>query len=306
MSKNNELPPIQEYSFEGIVEAVSGDIEPDITAIAELLGRSRLVLADQHDSHLPPTGEIRATPLQAVAEASASNERLAADNVMILNDEASLVDGSYTASAAYDLLEQLQAVPRTRRMNTELPSSPVRPRAVSVTRNNSSPAVLTEAMAPHELETSLPNRHRASRDLLRADLDREDESVRSRATAAVVSEVYLSAGADGRVLSDPPVVSESGRHYPLYSYDESDIFEGRNSNRAHNLSFRERMRRLVLLRDFQGVTAWIAHPQPAAIAVNSASAAESGLRNILGRQSVPAPTNDPSRPHSGQEQDMYN
>ncbi len=191
-------------------------------------------------------------------------------------------------------------------MNSELPSSPARPRTVSASRNNSSPAVLTEAITPHELETSSLNQHRASRDLLRADLDGDDDIMRSRATAAVVSEVYLSAGADGRVLPDPPVVSESGRHYPLYSYDESDIFEGRNSNRAHNLSFRERMRRLVLLRDFQGVTTWIAHPQPAGRAVNSASAAESRLRNILGRQSVPAPTNDPLRPHSDQEQDMYN
>ena len=305
MNKNNELPPIQEYSFESILGAVSEDVEVDINAIAELLGRSRLVLADQHDSHLPPTGEIRATPLQAVAEASSSNERLAADNVMILNDEASLVEGSHSGSAAYGLLERLQAMPRARRMNSEIPSSPTRPRAVSAARNNSSPAVLTEAAGQPEPEASSPIGHRAPWGLLRTDVDREDEADRSRATAAVVSEVYLSAGADGRILSDPPVVSESGRHYPLYSYDESDIFEGRNVNQASNLSFRERMRRLVLLRDFQGATAWIARPQSVAGAVNRASSAESQLRHILGRQVVSTPTENIFGPHVEQEPDMY-
>src|SRR6185437_6179273 len=78
--KKNELPPIHEFSIQGILAAIAEDVEEDINAAAEILGRSRLVLADQHESHLPPQGEIRATssPLQAVAEASSSNERLAA------------------------------------------------------------------------------------------------------------------------------------------------------------------------------------------------------------------------------------
>ncbi|RMD40926.1 hypothetical protein DV735_g4200, partial [Chaetothyriales sp. CBS 134920] len=140
-AKGGELPSLQDCSFDGILATISEDVEDDFTAIGNILGRSRFVLADQHDSHLPPTGEIRASPLQAVAEASASNERLAADQVIIANDEASLIDGK----------------------------------------------------------------------------------------------IYLSAGAGGRIFSDPPVVSESGRFYPLYSYDESDIFESTMSHLRHIL-----------------------------------------------------------------------
>ena len=60
----------------------------------------------------------------------------------------------------------------------------------------------------------------------------------SRPTAAIVSEVWLSAGADGKVISDPPVVSEAGKHYPLYSYDDSDVFEGQSRCDRPDLSFR--------------------------------------------------------------------
>jgi hypothetical protein len=278
MCDGNKLPPIEEYSFEGIMGAISPDISEDIDAIAQILGRSRLVLADQHDSHLPPTGEIRATQLQAVAEASASNERLAADNVMILNDEASLVEGSHSGSAAYGLLERLQALPRTRRLHSDLPAPLNRPRTASTGRTNSSPAVLADPVAATD-PAPVSAAPRSSRDLLVTNTDEDNGATASRMTAAVVSEVYLSAGAGGAVLSDPPIVSESGRHYPLYSYDESNLFEGSASNRATNLSFRDRMRRLLLLQDFGD---WATgHPAGGSGGIVSA---ESRLRGLLGRR----------------------
>jgi hypothetical protein len=103
---SSKLPPISEYSFEGIWNTVEADVEEDVNAIAEIWGQHRLVLADQHESHLPQ-GEIRATPpsLQAVAEAGSSAEHLAANvedvNVMIADPDASLVEGSNSGSTAY-------------------------------------------------------------------------------------------------------------------------------------------------------------------------------------------------------------
>ena len=172
-----------------------------------------LVLADQHESHLPPQGIIHDTvrPLQAVEEASSSNERLAADNIIILGEDASLAEGSHTGSAAYGLLERLQAIPRIHRQQSELPPTTTRA-SVLPPRTLSSPAVLPE----HTVSFVEAERRRrstlASRSLLNtSNLPR----LSSPTTNPVVSEVYLSAGANGRTATNPPVVSESGRHYPL-------------------------------------------------------------------------------------------
>lgn len=287
----NELPPIQEFSIQGILAAIEEDIEEDVNVISEILGRnSRLVLADRHDSHLPPQGEIRAanSPLQAVAEASASNERLAAsaavDDVLILREDASLFDGSHAGSTAtaYGLLERLQAVPRPRRMRSEIPG-PVasRPGTGSI-RNNSAPAALPDVQAVVEdyERIAISGQSQSSRRLLQDAIKEDDvQDPPSRATKAVVSETYLSAGANATTVSDPPVVSESGRHYPLYSFDDSELFEGPiGPTQPPPMTFRQRLQSLIPRREIQNIASW-AHGRS-----NRVVSAESRLREILDRQ----------------------
>ena len=224
MSKDR-LPPISEYSIQGILAAIQEDIEGDIDAISEILGRSRLAPADLHDSHLPPQGEIRAGArrLQGIEEASSSAERLAADDILILNEDASLIDASRAGSVAYGLLERLQAVPQIRRNRSD--SQAMSRASHAPQRLLSSPAVLSEP--PIILDLEVPQRStRAPRYLLHSDKSISDLRVSgARTTQPVVSEMYLNAGANGTTVSNPPVVSESGRLYPLYSYDEADLFE---------------------------------------------------------------------------------
>jgi hypothetical protein len=318
MSQEGKLPSLSAFSFEGILDAIQEDIEDDMNGIAEILGRSRLVLADQYDSQLPPTGEIRASALQAVMEASSSNERLAAnEDGGTFNENASLLEGSQTVSAAYGLLERLQSIPRPRRIMSELPTPPTRPRLSNTDLRNSSPAILTDPIlfpsyeqlspspTPSQLATARP-----SLDLLRAVSSPDTTSIaRNPTTAAVVSEVYLSAGADGRLVSDPPVVSEAGKHYPLYSYDESALFDDRTSSHVSaqramhststtSLGFADRVHGLLMLRNLRDVLTWredrnqgvgedgqaFSRPQRSARwDAEGASMAEAQLRDILGR-----------------------
>lgn len=282
--KPNELPPVHEFSIQGILTAIAEDVEDDFNAISEILGRSRLVLADQHESHLPPQGEIRATssPLQAVAEASASNERLAAtDDVIILREDASLVEGSHAGSAAYGLLERLQAVPRIKPIRSDVAGPSTRP-PTSPGRHHSAPAVLPEPLPtvmPYDpiVTQVVPV---SSRQLLHSPSQGDsDDHVPARTTKAVVSETYLLAGANAVTISDPPIVSESGRHYPLYSYDYTELFEGPNpAPTANRSSFRERMQAVLSRRDFQTLTSWAYGKK------DSVVSAESQLRDILDRQ----------------------
>lgn len=296
MSKDDELPPLFAYGFEGILSAIQEDIEEDLNGIAEILGRSRLVLANQHESHLPPTGEIRAEPLQAVAEASSSNERLA-DDVLILHEDASLAEGSQNGSQAYGLLERLQAMPRTTRMHSELLLLPSRPEMPPAENRNSSPAVLTVPPLDPIAEPSQPSATlRASLDLLQPRTNLTEPAPRN---SAVVSEVFLSAGSDGKVLFDPPFRSEAGKQYPLYSFDEAQTLgsdasskdQGIGSNAA-SATISQRIGRLLLLRDLQQAFSMraIASTSMSRPSAGRTISAENRLRDILGRQEASGST----------------
>lgn len=231
MSRGDELPPVSDFSIEGILAAIQPDVEGIIDDIAEIMGRSRLTLANEYDSHMPPQGEIRAAshpPLLPVEEASSSNERLAGDNVVIVGEDASLVEGSNAGSAAYGILERFGQMPRPRRQRTGGASSWAAGPAITQVRALSSPAVLPISTPVHETSTEddTTTNVRTPRFLLKNGTSGRQSGRRaSRTTNAVVSETYLHAGANGRPSASPPIVSSAGRHYPLYSYDESNLFE---------------------------------------------------------------------------------
>jgi hypothetical protein len=254
MGKRDELPPISDFTIDGILSAIQPDIEGTIDAIAEIMGRSRLSLANEYDSHMPPQGEIRANSRSAllpVEEASSSNEQLAADNVIIVPEDASLVDGSHGGSAAYGLLERLRVSPRTRR------SDLMAPRALS------SPAILEDFDEPRSPSTP--------RTLLNNG---------ARATEPTVSETYISAGANDRLASSPIMVVE-GDH--LLYYDDSNMLEELSEPQSPERvpSIQTRMQNLSLVSDLRGLAAWLHRDRRGN--PTSQEDAESRLRTILER-----------------------
>ncbi|KAF2436773.1 hypothetical protein EJ08DRAFT_691094 [Tothia fuscella] len=95
--KDAGLPPVESFSFDGILRAVESDIQEAIDGISEIYARSRLSMAHEHGAHKPPLGEITTSPrvrqsglairttglertLTTVAEASSSSERLAGES----------------------------------------------------------------------------------------------------------------------------------------------------------------------------------------------------------------------------------
>jgi len=53
-----KLPPVDDFSFDGILRAVEPEIQSALDAIAEICARSRMSMASAHAAHMPPTGEI--------------------------------------------------------------------------------------------------------------------------------------------------------------------------------------------------------------------------------------------------------
>lgn len=105
-----KLPSVQDFGIEGILRAIEPDIRSTLDTIAEICGRSKLSLANEYGSHRPPLGEIRAPAggLLAVEEASSSNERLVNDDVLIVGDDTSTIDGRDSYLLRYGFQDSMQ------------------------------------------------------------------------------------------------------------------------------------------------------------------------------------------------------
>lgn len=254
MGKRDELPIVSDFTIDGILSAIQPDIEGTLDAIAEIMGRSRLSLANEYDSHMPPQGEIRATSRSAllpVEEASSSNEQLVMDNVIIVPEDASLIDGSHVGSAAYGLLERLRV------------SLPIRRSEFMPPRTFSSPAVLEDFEATRS-PRSPPIFMNTS----------------SRSTEPIVSETHLSAGANDRLASSPIVV-EGGHN--LYYEDSNlvqELIEPQSPAQAHFVQ--TRVQNLSSISDLRGLATWLHRDRRANPKIQED--AQTRLRMILERQ----------------------
>lgn len=253
--KDISLPVLEEFSIQGILSAIEEDIEGDLAVISEVLGRSRFVLADQYESQMAPLGEIRGvgTGIDAIEEEDLSRVR---DDVMILREDASLVDGSNSGSAAYGLLERLQAVPRIsgdgveRILGSENTPMTIHNIQHDVDRSTTPPP--TVLIEPRDIAATRP--HGPAR--------------------PVVSEMYLSAEADGVSSGMVPIVSEAGRHFPLYTHGDTDLFS--------TVVLREPavpVRRSGYVSGFDGIAGWFTR-RSSGVEMD----AEARLRNLLSRQ----------------------
>lgn len=93
------LPPVSSYSFSSIMATVDDEeFRTAIDAIATLCAKSSLSLANAHDAHLPPLGEISAASqrpvlarrLTAVQETSSSSDGLSTqDDRTLVNTDIS-------------------------------------------------------------------------------------------------------------------------------------------------------------------------------------------------------------------------
>jgi hypothetical protein len=52
-----ELPPVEAFSFKGIMESIHSGVAEDLERIAEICARSRYSLSNQYEEHMPPHGD---------------------------------------------------------------------------------------------------------------------------------------------------------------------------------------------------------------------------------------------------------
>ncbi|KAI4213109.1 MAG: hypothetical protein LQ351_004263 [Letrouitia transgressa] len=66
--RSSDLPALENFSFQDILASIDPDIRGSIDTIAEICGRSKMSLADEYGSHLPPQGDLNISHSQAPSE----------------------------------------------------------------------------------------------------------------------------------------------------------------------------------------------------------------------------------------------
>ncbi|KAL8751177.1 MAG: hypothetical protein Q9184_006153 [Pyrenodesmia sp. 2 TL-2023] len=80
---SSKLPPMESFSFQDILASIDPEVHGSIDRIAEICGRSKMSLADEYSSHLPPQADFSLlglaeqagiSRLEPVEEASSTHE----------------------------------------------------------------------------------------------------------------------------------------------------------------------------------------------------------------------------------------
>lgn len=268
LDASDGLPAQEELSIQGILSAIREDIEGDLNTISEILGRSRFVLADQYESQMPPQGEIlMRSPLEGIEE-GAVDERQPIDDIGIVHEDASLIEGSNSGSAAYRLMERFQTVTRPARINSDSPivNRTPAPEPVFPVRTYSSPAAV-------EVRPEATN----SKSLTRSEF-RAPDAIPSRRSPIdpIVSETHVSAEANIIMSTVANLDFDTNERHSLYSHDEAVSLN--TTTLSHQPSSAVRMSEGWAMPRLSIFTSWFTL-RPA----STEQSAEARLRSLLNR-----------------------
>lgn len=297
-----ELPSVQDFSIEGILRAIEPDIQSTLDNIAEICGRSKLSLANEYGSHLPPQGEIRATGrstdhgLLPVEEVSPSDERLIDENVAIMGDNPSLVDGrNHLPTPTLEMLENLQQASNVMGYRMGMSSSLGDGSSVQAQPDTPISTAMADTGLDAEPHSQLPppisddfapKPSVASWALLGRNVEPAgNDCPQSIVTQPVVSEVHLDAGANGRSWVAGTSVPYQMSHDEVFPEESADAGISGSGISAP----RSRAEKLSILADLQSWLSWVKGAAQQLYhegGYQASQSAETTLREVLERQSV--------------------
>ncbi|PQE28538.1 meiosis-specific topoisomerase spo11 protein [Rutstroemia sp. NJR-2017a WRK4] len=112
-----KLPPVEAFSFKGIMDDIKHTVSDDLERIAEICARSKYSLANQHEFHHPPhgTGDRILQPggASAVDASAPTLQVIAADEDHVRPPARSSRGGRRPKSVAYGTLETIMSSSRS-------------------------------------------------------------------------------------------------------------------------------------------------------------------------------------------------
>ncbi|EFR01236.1 hypothetical protein MGYG_04240 [Nannizzia gypsea CBS 118893] len=295
-----QLPSVEEFGIDGILQSIEPNIQVTLDAIAEICGRSKLSLANEYGSHRPPLGEIRAPArtgdhgLLTVEEASSSTERLADDNVLVVGDDISTVDGHGRYSSTYDYLNPIPRPTGLFDFRNSLPQAWAETNATQQQTEAHRAPVRRELVPAHqETVSQVHNRQPLEKGRLpylpwaldnRLESGDPHATGQSMMTRPVISAVHLDAQADRSYH-----LTEPDRPWPstdpmagIPDYDDVLNTNG-HTQKSHS-------RKSSVLNELQGFLSWVGnisrpHGKSSQEATSLVSAQER-LRELLEKQNA--------------------
>ncbi|KAL8668938.1 MAG: hypothetical protein Q9168_006451 [Polycauliona sp. 1 TL-2023] len=90
--RSSEIPPLESFSFQDILASIDPDVALSIDRIAEICGRSKMSMADEYSSHMPPQSDFIIAPLQGNSNEAAVSRLAPVEEASSTHEEA-LIDG---------------------------------------------------------------------------------------------------------------------------------------------------------------------------------------------------------------------
>lgn len=118
--ESSEMPPLESFSFQDILSSVEPEVHDSIDKIAEICGRSRMSLADEYGSHLPPLGDVSLFTLHSQGDQPANSRLEPVEEASSSHEEPMQDPGSTRARAA-----RLSLAGNSNRAHEDLLSAPV-------------------------------------------------------------------------------------------------------------------------------------------------------------------------------------
>ncbi len=221
-----ELPPVEAFSFKGIMDSIHSSVTEDLERIAEICARSRYSLSNQYEVHMPPHGDgdpfLLHTTGGAVQTGGPTLEAIASDDEQPgQNGRLSRGGRRRTKSMAYGTLETIYSSSKsseedkTKKKPAKEIAEEVRGRAV---KKAAATAVVADDVAPvgqSPPDASPRPKHRRS----------QSTSLASR----LIDSTHAAKGdTASRLLSPAALVSEPAR--PQTSVTQEDLLALEDSN----------------------------------------------------------------------------
>ncbi|KAI4146106.1 MAG: hypothetical protein L6R39_003590 [Caloplaca ligustica] len=148
--ESSEMPPLESFSFHDILASIDPQVHGSIDKIAEICGRSRMSLADEYSSHLPPHGDFSLLNLQDHGDHTAVSRLEPVEEASSTHEESAQEARSTPSRAA-----RLSLVGRPNTGQGDLSSAPVTATS-NVASHTQSVHVRPESRAPEVQASYIP------------------------------------------------------------------------------------------------------------------------------------------------------
>jgi hypothetical protein len=213
------LPPVEAFSFKGIMDSIHSSVTEDLERIAEICARSRYSLSNQYEVHMPPHGDgdpfLLHTTGGAVQTGGPTLEAIASDDEQPgQNGRPSRAGRRRTKSMAYGTLETIYSSSKS----SEEDKTKKKP-AKEIAEEVRGRAIKKAAIIPDVTDDIAPAVQKP------ADASPKPKNARSHSTSLASRLIDSTHGVKGdatsRLLSPAALVSEPAR--PQTSVTHQDL-----------------------------------------------------------------------------------